>query len=226
MCDDVGLRGVQVIIVEFATRLMRRLEFCPCLPSLPIGLVEMACEEAAAGEADEIVTLYCGYCPLGEECSRGRQKFPTKLTEEEARWPISQHLNSDAHPELDSAQAEDWASACEIVSWEGPKSAAVRKHWSAATRKPADHRPDRSRSRDRRRRGGGSGGHGGSRSGGASSSRSMVPADRRPLQLDIRRDTGPASFTSRLVSAVDAARMQWVVNCSNSIVASSSNVKV
>ena len=168
-------------------------------------------EEEVEVEEEEQVMLFCAYCPLSAECARGRAKFPTKLSEDEARWPVSQHLNSDAHPNLDTADAEELASTCEVASWKGPKSEAIKRHWSAPSRRPAERR-----SRSRRRRGG-------HRDGGASSSRSMVPADRRPIQLDVRGDGG-LSFTRRLVSAVDAARMQLAVMCGKIIVSSSSTV--
>ena len=66
---------------------------------------------------DELVTVFVGRCPMGEQCSKKHGILTKKATEEEVRKAIHHHLRTSPYHEMGEEDAKGLVELSEIETW-------------------------------------------------------------------------------------------------------------
>ena len=66
---------------------------------------------------DELVTVFVGRCPMGEQCSKKHGILTKKATEEEVRKAIHHHLRTSPYHEMAEEDAKGLVELSEIETW-------------------------------------------------------------------------------------------------------------
>ena len=66
---------------------------------------------------DELVTVFVGRCPMGEQCSKKHGILTKKATEEEVRKAIHHHLRTSPYHEMTDEDANGLVELSEVETW-------------------------------------------------------------------------------------------------------------
>ena len=138
------------------------------------------------GYTRSAIMPFASFCPQGGECNHKGRRLGTDKSESDARWRISNHLQTSSYHQLDEIAADEIAASCTAEVQEEEEEAAPVKGKGRVV--PYEH--------GRKGKGGG-GGKGKGWEGGGSSGSGM------PVQMTLQ--VGPASSLEKVLMHISRA---------------------